>query len=97
MDVVLPVVFATIAAIGNAVFALGQKQSAGAANGLLFVAALAGLAMLAALWRQELFNPFAAFGGLMIPRLALIADAVVRPGALAPREQAPEPAGGPNE
>jgi len=49
MDVVLPVVFATIAAIGNAVFALGQKQSAGAANGLLFVAASAGLAMLAAL------------------------------------------------
>ena len=49
MDVVLPVLFATIAAIGNAVFALGQKQSAGAANGLLFVAASAGLAMLAAL------------------------------------------------
>lgn len=32
-----PIVFASIAAIGNAMFALGQKKSAGATNGLVFV------------------------------------------------------------
>jgi hypothetical protein len=33
----LPIFFASIAAIGNAMFALGQKKSAGVENGLLFV------------------------------------------------------------
>ena len=37
MKILLPIVFATIAAIGNAMFALGQKKSAGVENGLLFV------------------------------------------------------------
>ena len=36
--IVLPILFATIAAIGNAIFAFGQKKSAGVENGLLFIA-----------------------------------------------------------
>jgi drug/metabolite transporter (DMT)-like permease len=32
-----PIVYATIAAVGNAMFALGQRKSAGVENGLLFV------------------------------------------------------------
>jgi drug/metabolite transporter (DMT)-like permease len=37
MKILLPLLFATIAAIGNALFALGQKQSSDVDNGLLFV------------------------------------------------------------
>ena len=37
MKILLPIAFATIAAIGNAMFALGQKKSTVGANGLLFV------------------------------------------------------------
>jgi len=54
MKTFLPVLFATIAAIGNAMFALGQKKSAGAENGLLFVAASALVAVVCALC----FAPF---------------------------------------
>lgn len=54
MRMLLPVLFATIAAIGNAVFAYGQRQSSGATNGLLVVAGgafIAGtLALVAAPW-----------------------------------------------
>jgi drug/metabolite transporter (DMT)-like permease len=32
-----PILYATIAAVGNAMFALGQRKSAGVENGLLFV------------------------------------------------------------
>lgn len=45
MSLVLPVLFALIAAIGNAVFAYAQKQATGEVNGLLFV----GLSALAAM------------------------------------------------
>jgi len=38
MKALLPIAFASIAAIGNALFALGQKQSAGVPNRLVFVA-----------------------------------------------------------
>lgn len=38
MKSLLPIFFATIAAVGNALFALGQKKSVGVENGLLFVA-----------------------------------------------------------
>ncbi len=38
MKNLLPIVFATIAAVGNAMFALGQKKSVGVENGLLFIA-----------------------------------------------------------
>jgi len=46
MSFILPVLFALIAAIGNAVFAYGQKQASGEANGLLFVGASALVAVL---------------------------------------------------
>jgi len=49
MKSLLPIVFATIAAIGNAMFALGQKKSSGAENGLLFVGASALVAVIFAL------------------------------------------------
>lgn len=38
MKILLPVVFATVAALGNAMFALGQKRAVSSENGLLFVA-----------------------------------------------------------
>jgi drug/metabolite transporter (DMT)-like permease len=44
MKIFLPLLFALIAAIGNAMFALGQKRSSGAENGLVFVAASALIA-----------------------------------------------------
>ncbi|MCG8564272.1 MAG: hypothetical protein MI747_04230 [Desulfobacterales bacterium] len=46
MKLLLPIFFASLAAIGNAMFALGQKKSAGADNGLLFVGLSALVAML---------------------------------------------------
>jgi drug/metabolite transporter (DMT)-like permease len=49
MSLLLPILFAAIAAIGNAVFAFGQKQSSGAENGLLFVAASAVVAVVLSL------------------------------------------------
>jgi drug/metabolite transporter (DMT)-like permease len=44
MNLVSMIGFAAIAALGNALFALGQRQSAGVANGLLFVAVSAAIA-----------------------------------------------------
>ena len=55
MKTLLPIVFATIAAIGNAMFALGQKKSAGAENGMLFIGVSALIAFLLAL----IFAPLA--------------------------------------
>lgn len=43
-----PILFATIAAIGNAMFAFGQKRSAGVENGLLFVGTSALVAVMLA-------------------------------------------------
>ena len=48
MSGTLVILYAAIAAIGNALFALGQRQAAGAANGMLFVAASAFVACLLA-------------------------------------------------
>ena len=48
MKIILPILFAFIAAVGNAMFALGQKKSAGFENGLFFVAASAFVACLLA-------------------------------------------------
>jgi drug/metabolite transporter (DMT)-like permease len=45
----LPILYATIAAIGNALFALGQRKAAGVENGLLFVGFSALVAMSCAL------------------------------------------------
>ena len=46
MNALLTVVFAVVAALGNALFALGQRQASGAENGLLFVAGSALVACL---------------------------------------------------
>jgi drug/metabolite transporter (DMT)-like permease len=45
MNIFLPIFFAAIAAVGNALFALGQKQSSGVDNGLLFVGGSALIAL----------------------------------------------------
>ncbi len=60
MDIVLTVGFAAIAAAGNALFALGQKQSSGTTNGLLFAALSAGVAFALTLACAPLFGPFEA-------------------------------------
>lgn len=49
MKIILPILFALIAAIGNALFAYGQEQSASVTNGLLYVSASALVACLLAL------------------------------------------------
>jgi drug/metabolite transporter (DMT)-like permease len=48
MKILLPLFFALIAAVGNAMFALGQRRSAGVHNGLAFVGASAIVAALLA-------------------------------------------------
>jgi drug/metabolite transporter (DMT)-like permease len=53
MKSLLPIIFATIAAIGNAMFALGQKKSSGVENGLLFV----GVSALVAVFLAFVFSP----------------------------------------
>ncbi len=55
MKSMLPVIYAAIAAVGNAMFALGQKKSEGVENGLLFVCGSAIIAALLAI----VFSPFA--------------------------------------
>jgi drug/metabolite transporter (DMT)-like permease len=58
MKSLLPIVFAAIAAIGNAMFALGQKKSAGVENGLLFVGVSALVAVVFALLFAPLIGAF---------------------------------------
>ena len=58
MKILLPIVFATIAAVGNAMFALGQKKSAGVENGILFVGLSALVAVLFALFFAPLVGVF---------------------------------------
>jgi len=48
MKIIFPLFFALIAAVGNAMFALGQRRSAGVHNGLAFVGAAAIVAALLA-------------------------------------------------
>lgn len=57
MKILLPLLFALIAAVGNALFALSQKRSAGSGNGMLLVAATVLVAMLLALVAAPLFGP----------------------------------------
>jgi len=59
MKLMLPVLFASIAAIGNAMFALGQRQS-GSTNGLFFVSASAAVAFVLGLLCAPLFGPMEA-------------------------------------
>ena len=61
--VILPVVFALIAAVGNAFFALAQKKGGASENGLLFV----GLSALISFGFAVLFSPLA--GGVHIGQL----------------------------
>jgi drug/metabolite transporter (DMT)-like permease len=58
MKSLLPIAFATIAAVGNAMFALGQRKSAGVENGLLFVGVSALVAVLFALLFAPLVGVF---------------------------------------
>ena len=58
MKNLLPIVFATIAAVGNAMFALGQKKSVGVENGLLFVALSAIVAVLFSFFLAPLVGKF---------------------------------------
>lgn len=60
MKNLLPVFFAAIAAVGNAMFALGQKKSANVENGLLFV----GLSALVAVILSICFAPLAGICNL---------------------------------
>jgi len=60
MDVVLTIAYAALAAVGNALFALGQRRSSAAANGLLFVGLSAGIAVAVALACAPLLGPFNA-------------------------------------
>jgi drug/metabolite transporter (DMT)-like permease len=64
MRILLPIFFATIAAVGNAMFALGQKKSVDVQNGLLFVGLSALAAVLLALSCAPLMGVFDA-GGLL--------------------------------
>jgi drug/metabolite transporter (DMT)-like permease len=57
MKFLLPVVFASVAAIGNALFAYGQKQASTTNNGLLYVSASALLAGLLALLTSPTTGP----------------------------------------
>jgi drug/metabolite transporter (DMT)-like permease len=58
MKILLPIIFASIAAIGNAMFAFGQKKSSGVENGLLFVGVSALIAFLLALFFAPLVGVF---------------------------------------
>lgn len=63
MKIALPILFATIAAVGNALFAYGQRQSVNFNNGLLFVSASAFVACLLALMVSPAAGPV-QFGAL---------------------------------
>lgn len=58
MKILLPIIYATIAAVGNALFALGQKKSVDVDNGLLFVGASAVVAVLLSLFFAPLVGAF---------------------------------------
>ena len=58
MKSLLPIVFATISAVGNAMFALGQKKSANVENGLLFVGLSAIIAVIFAIIFAPLVGTF---------------------------------------
>lgn len=60
MNALLTVVYAAIAAVGNAMFALGQRQSSGVTNGLLFVGLSACLAAALSIACAPWLGPFEA-------------------------------------
>jgi len=83
MKILLPLFFALIAAVGNGLFALGQRRSAGIHNGLAFVGAAAivaaalawlvsplmGAVDLSQLLRNNSRNILLAGGGLFLTYL----------------------------
>jgi drug/metabolite transporter (DMT)-like permease len=64
MDAVLTVAFAAIAAVGNAMFALAQRQSSGVTNGLLFVGMSAFVACMLSIVCSPLLGPIEAGAAL---------------------------------
>ncbi len=58
MRFLLPIFFAAVAAIGNALFALGQRRSAGVENGLLFTSLVAFTAFFLAFIFSPLLGAF---------------------------------------
>lgn len=62
MNALFALLFALIAATGNALFALGQRRATGSANGLVFVAASAIIAALLALLSAPFFGPLELSG-----------------------------------
>lgn len=58
MKNLLPIIFATIAAVGNAMFALGQKKSVGVDNGLIFIVLSAMIAVLLSLLSAPFVGKF---------------------------------------
>lgn len=57
MKIILLLLFALIAAIGNALYALAQKRAANFSNGMLFVACAVGIAMLLAWCSALIVSP----------------------------------------
>lgn len=72
MKLILPVFFAFIAATGNALFAYGQRQSAGMSNGLVFVGASAMVACLLALFTSSVVGPVSWEGIRQNPGLVIV-------------------------
>lgn len=62
MKIILPILFALIAAVGNAMFALGQKKSATFENSFLFVAASSCVAFLLAFLFSPIMGDFDVAG-----------------------------------
>ena len=58
MKILLPVIFATIAALGNALFTLGQKKSARVENELLFISICVFITFITALCTSPLTGEF---------------------------------------
>lgn len=58
MEIIKPIIFAAIAAFGNAMFALGQRKSSGVENGILLVGLSALVAVLISLSVAPLVDVF---------------------------------------
>jgi drug/metabolite transporter (DMT)-like permease len=62
MQVLLPVVFALIAAVGNAAFAISQKRAIGISNPLLFIAISAAIATILSVVVSPVFGKWNTSG-----------------------------------
>lgn len=75
MKFILPILFASIAAAGNALFAYGQKQSSGVSNGLMYVGASALVACLLSLLVAPVVGPANLDGIRQNPTLVAVSGA----------------------